>query len=153
MGSLDVACLGAEAFFQWSGATTSAWVRGQTEEAVWYTESAFRRAERQAADCWQAGGRYWETLLESGPYLSSLRIGTPEDPECGECWGHLAGHLQLPEKLLGGLCAPDSCEEPEVRSKAFPAFLSHSLHFSFLLPAPAPEHLKVAELSHWSQLR
>lgn len=118
-----------------------------------WIEQTMEVLQSQAFACWSHGGRYWETDLRSTAYFQSLQIDFEED-DCHGCLIVIVERLQqLPEHLIGGLCAPQSWEEEEVRSKAMPHFLSQSLRFDFQLPVPAREDLQVLELSHWSQLK
>eukprot|EP00435_Cladocopium_sp_Y103_P030969 s495_g7.t2 len=110
--------------------------------------------QAQAFACWSHGGRYWETDLTSTAYFQSLQIDFEAEDDCDGCLAVIVERLQrLPEHLIGGVCAPSSWEEEEVRIKVMPQFLSRSLQFDFQLPVPSREDLQVLELSHWSQLK
>ncbi|CAE7363594.1 TY2B-C [Symbiodinium natans] len=146
-----------EPFFVHSGASTSSWQRAESGDhaSQSWVETQFQIVEDQARSCWSRGGRYWETDLDTSSYVATLRIAgsTWEAADCPECLQNFVDLWNgLPDRLLGGICAHALCDRGQVQSRIYPLYLSRALHVEFALPSPA-QHVKVRELSHWSQLR
>ncbi|CAE7884810.1 TY2B-C [Symbiodinium microadriaticum] len=144
-----------EPFFLHSGASTASWRRAENGDASaeHWVNARFQAVEEQARRCWSVGGRYWETELDTPSYVSTLRVsGSTHDADCPGCLDRFMGLWSgVPDRLLGGLCAHATCDRAKVQAQVYPVYLARALHLKFALPSTA-EHLKVQELSHWSQL-
>eukprot|EP00434_Breviolum_minutum_P005089 symbB.v1.2.004488.t1/scaffold254.1/size251309/11 len=146
-----------EGYLQWSGALTKALHHREQSDplAFQWIEDTYEVVQQQAFECWQHQGRYWNTEL-SKTYFESWHMSSEgaSHEAADDTWAVILHRLQrLPERLSGGVCAPSSCEEEEVRRRIMPRFLSRKLQFDFDLPVPEKEFLQVMELSHWSQLK
>ncbi|CAE8632889.1 unnamed protein product [Polarella glacialis] len=115
-------------------------------------DQRFTAVETQARHCWALGGRYWEFVLNTASYVAGFRISGGDAP-CEGCLEDFAARWQqVPDTLIGGLCAPPPCGAAHVTGLIFTRHMERLLQLTFRLPAPDAAQA-ARELSHWSQLR